>query len=364
VPPGPVARLLRRGDLTPRIVDAWRDLADRAAELNPCNEPDALLPAMRHLTEGSRVNLLVVMTGERLDACLPVLRVPRWRAKVPVPALISWTHPYQLLGTPLVDREHAAETLAAMLRAPRTVRGGAQLLSIEDLGDGGPVAAALDEAAASIRGRVVRWESHERAVLTRSDDETSGPSGGRHKRVRRSRRALERVAGPVTVTDRAKDDDAVGLFLALEASGWKGRAGTALASNPADAAFFRELCRRFLEADRLEMRSLETSAGPVAMQTAVRAGDGIFHFKIAYDEEYGAYSPGVQLLVDFADRFPEESIAFRDSCTGAGNVTESHVWPGRRTVTSVLMPFASTASRSVVAALGAARTRRGRKARM
>ncbi|MCW2810734.1 MAG: Acetyltransferase involved in cellulose biosynthesis, CelD/BcsL family [Friedmanniella sp.] len=357
----PVVRLLAERDVTSTVEAAWRDLADRAAEPNPCNEPDVLLPALRHLADGDRARLLVVTRGQQIDALLPVVPVRRWRGKAPVPALTSWTHPYQLLGTPLVDHRRAPEALAALLRAPWAARGAAMLLEIEDLGDSGPVAAALEEAVAAVGGRFLRWETHQRAVLEQSGDEAGpGRLAGRHKRVRRSRRALERSEGPLTLVDRAADEEAVERFMALEAAGWKGRLGTALACDPADAAFFREVCARFRAAGRLELRALELPTGPVAMQTALRAGDGVFHFKVTYDETYRDYSPGVQLLVDYADRFPEESIGFRDSCTAADNVTESQVWPGRRSMATVIVPFASLASRATVRALGAARESRAR----
>jgi CelD/BcsL family acetyltransferase involved in cellulose biosynthesis len=272
---------------------------------------------------------------------------------------VSWTHDYQLLGTPLVDRDRTRDTLAALLRAPWRTRRPAMLLELEGTGDDGPVAHALDEAVEELGGVAVRWETHERAALVRRPDGTVAPlSSSRLKRVRRSRRALERAAGPVTVVDSAGDPAAVERFLALEAAGWKGRAGTAMAVRPADAAFFREVCARFAAAGRLELRTLEVEAGPVAMQVALRAGDAVFHMKVAYDEAHGDHSPGVQLLVDYADRFPAEGLALRDSCTAAGNVTESQVWPGRRRVSDVVVPFAGPVGRIGVAALARLRARR------
>ena len=110
----PTVRLLAPADVTPAVEAAWRALADRAAEPNPCNEPDMLLPAMRLLPDGDRVRLLTVTDGDRLDAVLPVVPVRRWRGRVPVPALVSWAHDFQVLGTPLVDAEHATRALAAV----------------------------------------------------------------------------------------------------------------------------------------------------------------------------------------------------------------------------------------------------------
>jgi hypothetical protein len=250
-----------------------------------------------------------------------------------------------------------SEAFLALLSSSWRTRLGAVLLEIEDLGDDGPVAAALDAACAAIGSSALRLERFDRAMLSRSEDATV-VGGSRLKRVRRARRALERTFGPVTRVDRA-GDEAVERFLALEAAGWKGRAGTALACQPADTAFFRETCRRFAGEGRLEVRSLEVADGPLAMQVALRAGDGLFHFKVAYDERYGDFSPGVQLLVDYADGFADENVAFRDSCTAADNVTESHVWPGRRPISTVVSPFASAPSRGMVGLLARAQARRG-----
>jgi Acetyltransferase (GNAT) domain len=353
--------LLAPEDVTPEVEAAWRDLAGRAAEPNPCNEPDMLLPAMRHLPDGRRARLLVVTDGDRLDAVLPVLPVRRWRRRVPVPALVTWDHHFQMLGSPLVDADRATQALTAMLRAPWTVRQGAALLEIVDLGDGGPVAAALDEAAAAVGGAARRWDGFERAVLARTEDGTLVGDDCRERR-RRARRGLERQAGPVASVDRSADPDALDRFLAMEASGWKGEAGTAIACDPAATVFFREVCRRFAAGGRLEVRSLDVSAGPVAMELVFHAGDGAFHLKTAYDERYRAHTPGILALVEYADRFAAESVGFRDICTGGPTEMEGRVWPGRRRISTVLTTFASPLSRAVVAGLTTARERRGRAA--
>lgn len=355
----PAVRLLAPADVTPAVEAAWRELADRAAEPNPCNEPDMLLPAMRLLPDGGRVRLLTVTDGDRLDAVLPVLSVRRWRGRVPLPALVSWAHDFQVLGTPLVDAEHAPRALAAMLRTPWRCRRGAVLLEIEDLGDGGPVAAALNEAVASLGLTVSRWNGYERPALTRTGN---GAVVGEDRRERRRRawRAMERTTGPVTSTDRSADPGAVDLLLQMEAAGWKGQAGTAMACDPAATAFFREVCDRFRAAGRLELRSLDVSAGPVAMEVVLHAGDGAFHLKTAYDEEYRKYSPGMLAMVGYADRFAAESVAFRDVCTGGSAEVEGRLWPGRRRISTVVVPFSDPVSRAAVGALATFRSRRAR----
>ena len=64
-------------------------------------------------------------------------------------------------------------------------------------------------------------------------------SAGKRKELRRQRRRLEDIA-PVTadtVTDAADIEAALKDFMVLEASGWKGIAGTAMVNDPAIRTF-------------------------------------------------------------------------------------------------------------------------------
>ena len=216
----------------------------------------------------------------------------------------------------------------------------------------------MDEAAASLGIAVQRVDGFERPVLTATEDGTL-VGDDRRERRRRARRGLEREGGAVSSVDRLADPDAVDRFLELEASGWKGAAGTAIACDPATTAYFREICRRFGAAGRLEVRSLDVAGGPVAMEVALHAGDGVFHLKTAYDERYSKFNPGVLALVDNADRFAAEPVGFHDICTGGPTEMEGRVWPGRRRISTVVAPFASPVGRAVGAGLAVARRRRG-----
>lgn len=351
---GPGGRLLDPARLTDADLRRWRELAAVAVEPNPCHEPGAVLPAVRHLVGGDRLRLLVVEHDGRWLACHPVRRTVFHR-RAPLPVLSTWVHPYLLLGSPLVAADAAVPALRALLRTPWRARGPALLWSLEDLGDGGPLAAALQEAVTGLGGRLVRWEGHERAALLRGDPADAGPGGSTARRARRARRAMDRAVGPVEVVEVSTDPDAVDRFLALESAGWKGRAGTALAARPGDAAFFREVCAAFAGEGRLEVRSLRTATGDAAMQTALYAGGTAFHLKVAYDEALAGFSPGVQLLVDYRDTLPGGPVDRRDSCTAQDNRTESRVWSGRRAVTWAVVPFADPACRAALAVLERAR---------
>jgi CelD/BcsL family acetyltransferase involved in cellulose biosynthesis len=329
--------LLPLSELTDTHLAAWRTLATRAVERNPFFEPDFLVPALEHLDDAHAVKLLLVSDGDDARLALPMLRSRSWRG-IPVSALVSWRHAYCVLGTPLVDRDFLRPSLEQLLdrlagrRQPR--------VSVLDWIGDGPVLDALTELVPP--DRLVNFSSFERPMLRRRPDGNYLEVLSRHRRKRlaQQRRQLERDLGPVHVVDRAQDPEAREQFLRLEAAGWKGTAGTAMASQPSHASFFRDMAVRFADAGRLELASLETAGGLVlAMAMRLRAGDTVFQLKIAYDERYGRYGPGraldVALLQTFHDTPDEEWV---DSCTDPGNEFKAALYPERRTIRTVLIP--------------------------
>jgi hypothetical protein len=336
----------------PDLIDAWRDLAERAAEPNPFAEPEIVLPALRHLAGRSRAGILTVRDGSRLRALLPVLwpvLVPapgvRW---LPVPVLQSWVEPYQPLGTPLLDADVAVPAMAALLRPPASLP--APLLLLRYFADGGPVAAALDEALAAGGQEAVRLKTYERALLLREGGPApSGNRKNRYNRLRRRRAEMEAGLGPVRVVDRADDPAAVAEFLALEASGWKGAAGTAMACRPAHASWFREVCDGLRATGRLEVLSLEAGGRTTAMLVNFAARDGSLHFKSAYDESLGDYRPGEQLLMHCIDEGAASRFAWRDSATVPDNTLFNQLWPSRMTLSTILVPLHGRVGSAAVA---------------
>ncbi len=339
------------------LVSSWRDLADRAAEPNPFHEPDVVLAA-RHLG-ARRVSLLLVGDGRRLHGCLPVRPMGRGPG-VRFPALTVWRHVHCYLGTPLVDRDRAEDVLELLFADRR--RSLLPLQVIERIGDDGPVLRALRTACAR-RGAPVHvvWRTS-RAVNRRQDP--ARPSNDRLRRLARARRRLEeRIGAPAKVVDRASEPAAVDTFLALELSGWKGRAGTALACRGADAEFFREMCAGLAARGKLQLRSLEVGGRAVAMKCNLVSGRAVFCFKSAFDEELAAMSPGVQLEVADMAEFEVGHAEWMDSCTAVDNAMINQLWRSRRTLYDVAVPVGALGSvllRGVSRVDGARSRRRSR----
>ena len=86
-------------------------------------------------------------------------------------------------------------------------------------------------------------------------------------------------------------------FLRLEASGWKRRrpGGLAFRRRPATTRFFEAVCSRYMRDGRMWFLSLEGRGAPLAMICCVRAGEGVFAYRTAYDEALAKFGPGVSV---------------------------------------------------------------------
>lgn len=90
-------------------------------------------------------------------------------------------------------------------------------------------------------------------------------------------------------------------FLAVEASGWKGRAGagTAIALSPRLVNFYRALIENFSAIGGCEISLLRVAGRCVAAQFALVVDGSWYLLKMGYDESLSAMAPG-NLLVEHA----------------------------------------------------------------
>jgi hypothetical protein len=116
--------------------------------------------------------------------------------------------------------------------------------------------------------------------------------------------------------DVAQVDQWVEDFLRLEASGRKGGTdGGAFARQAGDSAYFREVIRKGFVQNRVWLMSLSIEGRAIAMKCVFLAEDGGFSFKIACDESYSKYSPGMLLeLQHLRWLFDHPQMKWSDTC--------------------------------------------------
>jgi CelD/BcsL family acetyltransferase involved in cellulose biosynthesis len=330
-------RFIPLAQLEDREISAWRELAANAVEPNPFFDPDYVIPAARGLGAWDEVALACAGEESEWAACLPVRRHSRWR-RLPLPGISTWRHSYCLLGTPLLAPGQVEEALPALVEAMRRSPGVA-FAALEWVPAEGPIAEALGTLATA----PVEFEAINRATLVRRPeaDYLEGHVKGKHRReFRRLARAMsEELGEELELVERCQDPEAVEAFLALEDSGWKGREGTSLLSNPDHAEFFRQSSRAFAARGELELLFLEAGGKAAAARYSLLGGGASFCFKVAYDEDLGRYSPGRELELRLIERFHEDGkLAWMDSCADSGNELFKRLWPDRRNLLTHAYP--------------------------
>ena len=318
----------------------WARLAARAAEPNPFFEPDFILPAARQLVDRRRPTVLVarkLIDGRmRMIGALPLAPSGRLGALGPARA---WRDPLMALGAPLLDRDYAVEAFSAFLGWVGEIRPHANGLALHMTPRTGAAATAMRRAAQARAVDFMEFEDGARAALHAGADLDQMISSSRRKQMRRMARKLAEHGEVVTrVTSGAAVEEEMERFFELEASGWKGRRGTALASSIRTLALARGFLRGLSREGRCKIAWLELAGAPVAGAVLVYSGGTAFYWKIAYDERYAEFSPGALLMVEMSRLLlADPDFTMLDSCTLPGEKSIEAIWKGRRRMADLLV---------------------------
>ena len=318
------------------ITESWQRLAARALEPNIFYAPAFALAAAPVF--GANVGALLVWSASEPDRLLGLLpaRIARGRYGVPLSVLVGWTHPYAPFGVPLVDRDLAESVITAVLAHIAQEPGLPDLLLLPLVPTDGPFARALAAVLAARRGRIASFAQHGRALLAPARDRAGYldrmlPSRKRKELRRQARRLADRDAlSTVSAAEPPAVAAALDEFLALEARGWKGRAGTAAARNPDECAFMRQAVGALAAAGQARVDRLMLGEHTVAAAITLRNGPVAWFWKIAYDEDLARASPGVQLVLDLTPSLLGDPGLVRvDSCATPDHPMIDHLWRER-----------------------------------
>lgn len=348
------------------LTDELQFLMRRAVEPNVFFDPRFLLPAMGRLDE-REVRLLVARDEggrrSRLRFFLPftVERLPRPGRSV----LRAWSHPFGPIGTLPLDGDDPVRSARDLLAALREERGLPRILALPDLRLEGRLVETLREAA-RLEGLLVSvCDERTRAALTPS----SGVSGRERRERARLLRRLE-AHGPVRFEEAREPDavrEATEEFLALEASGWKGRQRTALVQDRFRAAFAREAVNGLASVGGARVFTLWVGEEPAASLVVLAANGEAAAWKTAYDERFRDCAPGALVLSLATERLlADPAIRFADSCAVPDHKVMNRLWRARTRVGTLVIALEPGLEREVERAavgLNASRRRQYRRHR-
>jgi CelD/BcsL family acetyltransferase involved in cellulose biosynthesis len=330
-------------------VPAWESLAAEAIEPNVFYEPWMLLPALEAFGKDQDLYFVLVYgtasepgQAAPLYGFFPLQRQRRYKG-IPASTFRLWQHKHCFLCTPLLRAGYAREGLAGFWNWLASSSHRAALMEFCTITGDGPFDQLLTDHLREQGCRHFLESCSTRAFFRpRADGQAylAEALSGEHRRENRRHERRLADQGRLEYHDLARVaniEASLEEFLRLEASGWKGKVGGAMACDPASRQFFLQVGGEAFRRGILEMLALQLEGRSIALRCDFVSGHGAFSFKVAYDEQFARFSPGLLLELETIRRLHSQSeIHWMDSCTSSHNEKLNRVWLDRRTIKTIL----------------------------
>lgn len=328
------------------VVEQWRDLATRALVPNLFYESEFAQAAS--IPFGKNVQLLTISTiddGQQRMLLAWPFRIAHQRWGIPLRVMLGWGHPFASLGVPLIDADRAEQAVRSLLAVHRTIPTLPARALLQLIPEDSPFSEILTRLQQEHGRSFSHTERHDRPYWRRgeADDPIATLSSSTKSKLRQEFRRLERD-GKVTheiITDAAQLPAALDDYLALEASGWKARAGTAIPQSETETAFIRRLVDDLAAQGRVRIDRLRL--GETTLASSITYFSGAYHgwyAKISYNEDHAKNSPGSQLVLKVTEDFRlNTALAYADSCAPAGHPLMRKFWSTRFFLSNVMLPL-------------------------
>ena len=332
-----------------------RELNKRALAPNPVHEGSILAPALKFLDDQS-LPLEVILAWQRVEGAagspsktkrlMGWLVVHKTRAipGIGFSYLRNWHHLYSYMGHPIVDRDNADAALSALFDEAVAQPGTCGRLMMSNVPGSGPMYDAILRVAKDKNLLLHETGQHERAAMITglSGEEylKSALSGKKRKEFRRLKNRLGEL-GVLKFEAFQPEDDAASWvqdFMDLEASGWKGRKQTAFNNRQNWADYMKASTVNLAENDQCKIWRLTLDGKTIAITIAHHAEHQAWLTKIAHDEAYAKYSPGVLLVLEVTKSIADDpNITELDSLATPDHPMINHLWREKISSTDILI---------------------------
>jgi CelD/BcsL family acetyltransferase involved in cellulose biosynthesis len=338
------AEFLRPAEIGLEMSPAWDDLAAHASEPNIFLERWFMEASLKHLPHPDGLRIAFVSDGGQLIGVAAFFMARRYGRMI-LRHVQSWSHYHSFLGAPLVRKDREADFWTALITAIDGEDWADGLIHFNGLVEHDRVHAGLVAAMRKLGRSCDIVHRSERALLKHGLDAQSYYETHMRKKKRKEiGRLRARLAELGNVRFNIAKDEAgiaqhAAQFLSLEEAGWKGKAGSALASSPDTEAFFLDLIAGGSAANRVEMLRLCLDEKPIAMMVNFLALPGSFSYKIAFDEDYARFSPGVLIQLENLSVLERQGFEWMDSCAVENHPMINSLWAERCSIIRVSIPL-------------------------
>ncbi len=336
--------IVSASDISAQLAAEWDDLARCASEPNSFYERWFVEASLRHLTIPDSVQFLFVRDANgALVGMLPLRNGQRY-GRMPLSALQNWLHYNQFLGVPLVRKGSEELFWRKVIAEFDESRLRSDILYLSEMLASGPVTDALFAVCKDLGRSAAIVHRYQRALLVAgSTPDVYWSESVRKKKRKEIARLENRLSeiGEIRVDNLRVETDAaawITAFLSLEAAGWKALDGAALDKEDGTRNFFRAAIAEGLKQGRVEILRLRVGNETIAMLINFLAESGSFSFKIAYNEDYARYSPGILIEKANLQRLADPSFGWMDSCAVEDHPMINSLWRGRREIVRIALP--------------------------
>lgn len=278
----------------------WKILSaeDRCSE--PFFQPEWFSAYARAFEPQTPLMLFSVWKGKTLRGVLPLVWKRHFSGGIPARTLRSLSGIHSCRFDLIHGSDDMREVAEQMWHALRK-NDQWEVIEISDVPEGGAFEHVVKyaEEEGFYTGK---WPTRKSPFLPISPEEADPfahcpeLTKGTRSRLRNYQKKLERIGrlsfNIVTSADRGVLDE----FYRLEASGWKGRAGSAISQHENIRFFYDCVAQSAAERGVFRMYALASGEQTVAMEFGLLMDGCYYSPKAAYSEEYRSYSPG-HLLV-------------------------------------------------------------------
>lgn len=292
----------------------WRQLCDETKS-DVCLRPEWITAYINAFESSSEIVLITARVRDSLLAVLPLIRKWDWFAGMPVLKLMapanSHSNRFDILRACGPTGDAAIDAMWGLLkRIPNW-----HLLELPCFPAEGHCQRLMSCATRDEYGTMTRLCADVpvlRMVRDGNGRLTWLAETSRHFRheLRRFRRVLEGQTGgiPKLVRKEQADPELLRQFFELEASGWKGREGSAINSSPKALAFYMQVARMAAPLGQFCLHSLEASGRMVAGAFSLVTNECYYPMKITYDESFHRGGPGQLLINDILEECAARGI--------------------------------------------------------
>jgi CelD/BcsL family acetyltransferase involved in cellulose biosynthesis len=327
-------------ELLDSLAAEWERIADEDAAGEAFYRPEWPHAFLRAFAPSAKLVVVSAWSGSALRAVLPLIRVTSFLIGLPVRKLVGVANIHCCrLGLGYARVEDREQLLRAMWDEVKSLPGW-DLLDFDYVLEANGVD-KFSQYAVLDRYPVLRiraWQSLHLS-FNGAQGETPWLDGTRPKfrsNLRRTRRQLEEQGKVTTSHFDMADATALEKFYQLEASGWKGKQGTAIACDPRTRQFYDEVAQASARARVLSLDFMELDGKPIAAHFAFQFHGRYCLAKAAYDEAYQRYGPGQLLVHEVLSQSRERGIHELDF-VGPATWDESRWGSERRTHFQILI---------------------------